>query len=248
METSIKVLAISGAHRKGRRNTVYMLEQALDAASEVGDVETDLIELRDKNIGHCVQCEGCMGSYKSGPRADLKGMAHPPWAVHGCIVKDDVQAIHEKMEEADGIIFGNPTHLLGISSRMKQLIDRSRHIVHHYCLRWTVGSCLTVAYFSQGGQETCNEEMIKYMQALKMIIVTRGGRGVSGPTAGGPVPWEDDGTQIAVENDKASIRSSRVTGRTVAQTAMVVKAGRLALGDEVMSNLVPLPHTTMKGY
>ena len=248
MDVSTKVLAISGAHRKGRRNTVYMLEQALDAASGVSGVETELIELRDKNISHCVQCEGCMGSYRSGPRADLKGRAHPPWTVHGCVVEDDVQAIHEKMEEANGIIFGNPTHLYGISSRMKQLIDRSRHIVHHSCLRWTVGASLTVAYFRNGGQETCNEEMIRYMTALRMVIVTRGAIGISGPSVNGPVPWEDDGTQIAVENDKESIRSARSLGSIVAQTAKVIKAGRSTLGDEEMSKFVPLPHSTMKGY
>lgn len=225
-----------------------MLEQALDAAREVGNVETELIELRDKEIGHCVQCESCMGSYRRGPRVDLKGRAHPPWTMHGCAVKDDVQSIHEKMEGADGIIFGNPTHLYGISSRMKQLIDRSRHIVHHYCLRWTVGACLTVAYFRNGGQETCNEEMIKYMFAFKMIVVTRGAIGVSGPSVGGPVPWEDDGSQIAVINDKGSIQSSRAVGRAVAQTAKVIKAGRMALGDEIMSQFFPLPHTTMKGF
>lgn len=248
----VKVLGINGSHRRGKRNTVYMLEAALEAAEDEGNVETEMIHLYDKELKYCVHCDVCVGKYKMEAREEKLGFysesrkRHPGHALHGCTIKDDAQEIFEKIEEAHGIIFGTPVYILGMTSRLKVLIDRMRYMVHHNCLRWTVGAALSQAYYPLGGQETTLADLIFAMRALNMIVVGPGlgATGISGPFfVGGPTPWEDDGEIAAVAKDeKWALKTSRWTGMTVAQVAYVVQQGLASTPQEVFDSYWPRPH------
>ena len=248
----VKILGINGSHRKGRRNTVYMLEAAMEEAEKQGDVDTEIIHLYDKDIKYCVHCDACVGNYKREAREENLGFysegrkRHPGHALHGCVIKDDCQEIFQKIEEAHAVIFGTPVYILGMTSRLKALIDRMRYMVHHSCLRWTVGAALSQAYYPLGGQETTLADIIFAMRALNMIVsgYGMGATGISGPFfVGGPTPWEDDGKVAAVANDnKWSLKTSRWTGSNVAQLAKVVQLGLASTPKEEFEAYWPQPH------
>jgi multimeric flavodoxin WrbA len=249
---TVKILGINGSHRRGKRNTVYMLEAALQAAEKEGDVETEMVHLYDKEIKYCVHCDACVGNYKKAAREEKLGFyskdrkRHPGHALHGCVIKDDMQEVLEKIEEAQGVIFGTPVYILGMTSRLKALIDRMRYMVHHNCLRWTVGAAISQAYYPLGGQETTLADLIFAMRALNMIVVGTGlgATGISGPFfVGGPTPWEDDGEIAAVAKDeKWALKTSKWTGMAVAQVAKVVQRGLANTPKEEFENYWPQPH------
>ncbi len=213
---AIKILGISGAHRKGSRNTVHMLRTALEASRHLGGVETELISLRDLRLDVDHTCEECLAV----------GLA-------GCHIQDDMQVLYLKLKAADAIIFGSPVHELGISGRLKGFVDRCRWMEREGTLRGKIASAITVAYLTIGGQETAIGEISDLIRAFQMYQTgfMFGGMGVSGPAVGGHTPWNEDGrTRITpVENDPWGMMTSRFTGRMVAELALVVKTGRAAL-------------------
>jgi multimeric flavodoxin WrbA len=216
----IKMLGISGAHRKGARNTVYMLRTALEAARQMGGVDTELISLRDLRLEEGHTCEECL----------VAGLA-------GCGIQDDMQGLYHRLAAADAVIFASPVHELGISGRLKNFVDRCRWMQRDGILRGKVASALTVAYLTMGGQETAIAEISDFIRAFQMYQTgfMFGGMGVSGPAVGGHTPWGEDGlTRLTpVENDPWGMMTSRFTGRMVAELALVVKAGRAALSAAV---------------
>ncbi|MEE9202301.1 MAG: flavodoxin family protein [Dehalococcoidia bacterium] len=219
-ELHVKLLGISGAHRKGARNTVYMLRAALEAARQMGGVETELINLRDLHLKAGHTCEECLAA----------GLA-------GCGVQDDMQGLYPRLASADAVIFASPVHELGISGRLKNFVDRCRWMQRDGTLRGKVAGALTVAYMTIGGQETAIAEISDFIRAFQMYQTgfMFGGMGVSGPAVGGHTPWGEDGrTRLTpVENDPWGMMTSRFTGRMVAELALVVKAGQAALSAAV---------------
>lgn len=121
----MKILAISCSPRE-KGNTVTLLEEALSGAIENG-ADIEFYSVVGKNLNGC---EGCGACRKSGK----------------CKIKDDMPALHEKMLEADGIIFGAPIYYYGMCSQAKTVVDRT------YCLNQPgrslvnkVGGIVTVA-------------------------------------------------------------------------------------------------------
>ena len=219
---AIKVLGISGAHRKGSRNTVHMLHTALEAARQLGGVETELISLRDLRLDVDHTCDECLAT----------GLAR-------CNNQDDMQELYPKLMAADAIIFGSPVHELGISGRLKGFVDRCRWMQRDGTLKGKIASAVTVAYLTIGGQETSIAEISDFIRAFQMYQTgfMFGGQGVSGPAVGGHTPWNEDGrTRLTpVENDPWGMMTSRFTGRMVAELALVVKAGHAVVSSAVVT-------------
>lgn len=100
----MQILAISCSPRK-RGNTEILLREALSGAE--GDaVKTELLTIWDKNLK---PCEGCFTCLNTGR----------------CRIKDDMKQIHDKLLEADGIIFGTPVYFFSAAAQAKILIDRT---------------------------------------------------------------------------------------------------------------------------
>ena len=102
----MKILVLIGSPRKGS-NTDTLVEQILKG-SEVNGHTSDKFYLYDYKISPCVDCRKCK-------EKDLV-----------CTVKDGMQELYPKMEEADLIIFGTPNYWYGPTGKMKLLIDRMR--------------------------------------------------------------------------------------------------------------------------
>ena len=71
------------------------------------DAQTEVIELKNMNISHCV---GCFGCWKVTPGQ--------------CVIRDDMDIIRDKIMESDNIILSFPLYFFGVSSKMKTMLDR----------------------------------------------------------------------------------------------------------------------------
>ncbi|UCC61065.1 MAG: flavodoxin family protein [Dehalococcoidia bacterium] len=109
----MKVLAVCGSPRKG--NTEWILRKLLDEVSQAG-VDTELLLLREMNIGACDGCLACEAGGKQ--RKNI------------CNIEDDMQGLYPKLLEADCLIFGTPVYFEMLSGQLKTFIDRT-------CPIWT---------------------------------------------------------------------------------------------------------------
>ena len=238
-KVKVKVLGISCAHRRAR-NTTWMVLHTLKAVDKFGrrisqavDIETELIDLADKEkeIKPCFDCD----------RRCLK-----PDGV--CPINDDYMAkeLMPKIAEADAFIFGAPVFTGSYTSKYIFLLERLRAgIFKGYLTNKPCGS-VTTAYMPIAGQETCLQNMTMSMRTTEMLPVHwgLGAPTISGPPYG-PVPSDDDGAVIGVENDRLGQWWSLLVGRRVAEIAVLQKIAKQQLGSLYNQEFIQryhLPH------
>lgn len=98
-----KILALSGSPR-AKGNSVSLLNEFLSGAEEKG-VDGELTIINQLNFKPCQGCGAC----------NRDGI---------CIIKDDMQFIHQKAAKARGIVVAAPIHFGNMSSQTKMMIDR----------------------------------------------------------------------------------------------------------------------------
>lgn len=103
---NMKILALIGSPRKGG-NTDTLVEQILKGSKSKGHT-SDKLYLYDYEISPCIDCRDCK-------KKDL-----------ACTIKDGMQELYPKMEEADLIIFSTPNYWYGPTGKMKLFMDRMR--------------------------------------------------------------------------------------------------------------------------
>ncbi len=104
----IQILGVSGSPRIDG-NTMQLLKEALDAARDEENVETELITLVDKDIKPCDGCRSCRTTKE-------------------CHIRDDMGSVFDKMVSADGIILATPVYFGSATSQIKALIDRAGYL------------------------------------------------------------------------------------------------------------------------
>jgi multimeric flavodoxin WrbA len=104
----MKVLAFNGSPRK-TWNTATLLNKALEGAAS-REAETELIHLYDLDYKGCRSCFAC--KTKEGK------------SYGKCAVKDDLQPILRKVEEADAIILGSPIYFGTVTGAMRSFMER----------------------------------------------------------------------------------------------------------------------------
>jgi len=104
----MKILAINATYRR-KGTTTGLTEAALEGAAAVG-AETEMVMLRDHDVGHCTNCLTC---YK-----DLESELAP------CPVDDDMGEILQKVVDADGIILSSPVHNGFVTGLMTDFFGR----------------------------------------------------------------------------------------------------------------------------
>ena len=111
----MKVLGIMGSPRI-RGNTDLLMEEALKGAlSQGAEVEKLVVDRLD--IAPCREYYGCR---KDG----------------NCVMRDDMDAIYEKLLAADAVIVASPMFFYGLTSQLKALIDRCQALwVRRYELK-----------------------------------------------------------------------------------------------------------------
>jgi len=126
----VEIIGIVCSPRKGG-NTEILVEEALNAAREKG-AKTEIVLMADKQINPCNACEGCV---ENG----------------ACVIEDDMQEIYQKLENADGIIFGTPVYFNNVSAQAKAVIDRTYAFLWAGKLRFKVaGAAVAVRRVGAG--------------------------------------------------------------------------------------------------
>jgi len=196
-----------------------MLTEALKAASEIRDVETEYISLGEhKMLGGCTACYIC---HKKPSLEELcRGYKEP----------DDVNMILRKMLEAEGWIIGSPVYFGGMTAQLKALIDRS-HPAQPCGRAWRNKVCgiVTMAVERSGGAIDAINIGIGPERPSPASGSFWGAQGVQGwPHY---VPTTKKGAINAVKQDYIGLEAARNLGRRVADLAKAVKAGYAALGE-----------------
>lgn len=102
-----KVLVISASLRKGS-NSDILAKEFVRGAKDTGN-EVEYISLQGKNIAFC---RGCMACQKKGK----------------CVIKDDANAIAEKMKNAEVIAFATPIYYYEMAGQLKTMLDRANSL------------------------------------------------------------------------------------------------------------------------
>jgi multimeric flavodoxin WrbA len=100
-----KVLILIGSPRK-KGSTALLAAEAERALKEKG-AETTTLFLNDLKIRGCQACYSCKKN-----------------DVTDCVVKDDMQKVHQLMQESDGILVAAPIYFAGVTAQTKLWLDR----------------------------------------------------------------------------------------------------------------------------
>lgn len=106
------VIAFVGSARKSGV-TCAATRQFLDNLQSLGDVRSEIVFLSESNLGVCRGCKSC---FERGEER--------------CPLKDDRDALIEKMIAADGVVFASPNYSFQVSAIMKTFLDRLGFLFH----------------------------------------------------------------------------------------------------------------------
>ena len=97
------VLIISASFRPNSNS--HALCQEVAKGVKASGNKAEVVRLKDKKIGFCTGCYACQKLGK-------------------CVIKDDANAIVEKICRADAVVFGTPVYYFSIAGQLKALFDR----------------------------------------------------------------------------------------------------------------------------
>ncbi|WP_440952594.1 flavodoxin family protein [Methanococcoides sp. FTZ1] len=188
-----------------------MVMEALKFAEEKYDVETDYFSARGKDLKFCIHCDHCVRTKQ------------------GCIHKDDMLELYEKMKWADAWIIGTPVYQGTISGQTKVMMDRCRAVVAADLKVFLnkVGAGMADGGDRVGGQEPALQTIHNFYIINEMLPVSGGS---FGSNLGGTF-WSQDKGAEGIEEDEEGLRSMRKTVRKLIQTAQMVK--KAAVGEEI---------------
>lgn len=99
----MKIVAFCGSPRKNG-NTETLLKEAIRGIEDSGH-SVVTIYLNNADIKPCQDCGGCNDTGQ-------------------CIIKDDMEQIHDAIKQADRIILASPIFFFALSAQAKVMIDR----------------------------------------------------------------------------------------------------------------------------
>lgn len=156
-----KIIGVCGSPRK--KSSYTALKAALQAAEEIGGVETELIELRGKKLNFCIHCNQCL----------KKGTDY-------CTVyEDDMRPLYQKFYEADGIIIASPVYEMNITAQLATFFNRFRPTWNILskdpeAFGKKVGAAIAVGGTRNGGQESTIQAIHGFFHTQGMMICNGG--------------------------------------------------------------------------
>lgn len=197
----IRLLGISGSPRN--KGTDRMVRDALEYAKEKYGVEIDYFSAKGKDLKFCIHCDHCVRNRQ------------------GCIHKDDMVPLYEKMEWADAWIIGTPVYQGTLSGQTKVMMDRCRAVVARdpKVFMNKVGAAMADGGDRVGGQEPALQTIHNFYIISEMLPVSGGS---FGSNLGGTF-WSKDKGADGIEDDEEGLRSMRKTVRRLIQTAQTLK-------------------------
>lgn len=248
----VRILGISGSPRE-RSNTETLVKEALSAASQIGNVETEFIGIASLRITPCKGCYECYGFSKG---ADWDNLCFQ--------FKDDVPKVYRKINEADGIIIGSPVYSMDVPAKLKALMERGALFCHYAssklsgAIAFKVIGGIVVAFEKRGGQESTLFTIWRFASSLAHSFIVSATPfpldpppqssffGGLADTSSSIEPLSGRAVLKELSREKPpissiySLRAVRNLGRSVALSSMIVKAGIEKL-REMGIELPPLP-------
>jgi Multimeric flavodoxin WrbA len=142
----MKVLGLVGSPRIGG-NTDLLVDTVLEGAAK-NKHSTEKVYLYGVDVAPCVDCRAC----KNGSLQ--------------CALKDGMQTLYPKLEEADVIVFGTPLYWYGPSAKMKLLLDRLRPYIESKKLK---GKRAILIVPSEEGADACNHTVGIFNMSMKYL-------------------------------------------------------------------------------
>ncbi len=225
MIEKVKIFAVCGSPIKNG-NVENFLKDALKAAEELENVETDWVSLAGQKIEYCDQCNFCLS------KKVTKGKF--------CSKNDFIsQEIFPKLIKADAVLFATPVYISKASSQINTLFDRMRAFAFsrfRNILKNKVFSCLTVAWLRHAGVESAQIQLYESALCHEMIPVSvhhagafYGGGAVS--SLGGTGKF-DPADKLQVLKDEWGLNSGRCIVERMVEVARLLKYGRKAMMRE----------------
>lgn len=200
----VKIIGICGSPRK--KSSYKALSEALRAAEEQGGVETELIELRGKDMRPCVHCNKCL-------RDD---------ADRCTVFTDDMTALYDKFYEADGVIIMSPVYDMNITPQLATFFSRFRSAwkisaKDKYFFMKKVGAAMSVGGTRNGGQESVISCITNFYNTHGMTVCNGGGEVYSGVSC-----WSPGDGSIEM-HDEEGMKNAAVLGEKVAVMSKIMK-------------------------
>lgn len=172
----MKVVAFNGSPRKDG-NTAILINHLLRELEHEG-IETELVQLSEKEIHGCIACFKC----------------HENQDQHCAVKKDAANEYIEKIIRAQGIVLGSPVYFQDVTPEMKALIDRAGFVglANGKMYRNKVGASLA-CFRRSGGMHTI--DAINHFFLSNEVIIT--GRALGVARDMGEVKKDEEGMQLA---------------------------------------------------
>lgn len=144
----MKVLMINGSpHAQG--NT-YTALQEMEKVFEKEGIETEIIQVGNKDIRGCIACCTC---YEKGK----------------CVFDDMVNGTASKFEACDGLVVASPVYYASANATLVAFLDRLFYSTH-FDKRMKVGASVVVA--RRGGLSATFDELNKYFTISGMPLAS----------------------------------------------------------------------------
>jgi multimeric flavodoxin WrbA len=135
-----KVTVFVGSAQK-RGATCRAARLFLDGLERYGDIHGEIVFLSDYDVGVCHGCKNCTN------RGEER-----------CPLKDDRDALIDKMMSSDGVVFASPNYSFQVSAIMKIFLDRLAFVFHRPRFHGKTFSAIVVQAIGRGGG------IVKYLE------------------------------------------------------------------------------------
>lgn len=144
----MKVVLLNGSPH-GQGSTYTALHEMEKIFAENG-IETELVQVGNKDIRGCVACRSC---YQTGK----------------CVFDDIVNELAEKFEACDGLVVGSPVYYASANATLIALLDRLFYSTH-FDKTMKVGASVVSA--RRGGLSSTFDELNKYFTISGMPVAS----------------------------------------------------------------------------
>ncbi len=103
-----KIVALTGSYRRG--GVIDLAVAAMAGAARERGAEVSVINLLDKQVEFCTNCRACT----QGP-GEARGV---------CVLQDDMAAILDQLEAADGLILAAPVNFFNVTAITRRFLER----------------------------------------------------------------------------------------------------------------------------
>lgn len=144
----MKVLMINGSPRAGGNTSIALKE--MERTFEKNGIETETIQVGDKDIRGCIACGHCFEAGK-------------------CVFQDLVNETAPKFETCDGLVAASPVYYASANATLIAFLDRLFYSTH-FDKTMKIGASVVVA--RRGGCSAAFDELNKYFTISGMPIAS----------------------------------------------------------------------------